>query len=57
MTDHTLAERTPDGVPAPPPDHENPALIDARKTFVVSVASAIVFIASALIIILRTRMG
>ena len=44
-------------VPPPPPDAENPALIDAEKTFRITLISAVLFVAAALLIILRTRMG
>lgn len=44
-------------VPAPPPDAENEALVDAEKTFKISVAGAILFCLAALFIILSTRMG
>jgi hypothetical protein len=43
--------------PLPPPDAENPALIDAEKTFKITVISAILFCLAAAFIILRTRMG
>lgn len=57
MTDGSMTKKTPDGVPALPPDSENPALIDAEKTFKVTVISAVLFVAAALFIIMRTRMG
>ena len=44
-------------VPAPPPDNENPAIIDAFKTFKWIVIGAVFFIGSAVYLILRTRMG
>jgi len=44
-------------IPAPPPDAENEALIDAEKTFKISVAGALLFCLAALFIILSTRMG
>ena len=44
-------------VPPPPPDAENPALIDAEKTFRITLISAVLFVAAAVLIILRTRMG
>lgn len=43
--------------PPPPPDDENPALIDAFKTFRWTVVGALGFGASALLIILSTRCG
>ena len=57
MTDHSPAQTTPGGVPATPPDAENPALIDALKTFQITLISAVLFIAAAVFIIMRTRMG
>jgi hypothetical protein len=57
MTENAVTKTTPDGVPAPPADADNPALIDAEKTFKITVIGAILFVLSALFIILRTRMG
>jgi len=56
MTENTVTEARSD-VPAPPADAENPALIDALKTFQITVVSAILFVLAALFIILKTRMG
>jgi len=44
-------------VPPPPGDAENPAIIDAEKTFKITLISAILFCLAASFIILRTRMG
>jgi len=44
-------------VPPPPPDSENPAIIDAEKTFRITIISAVLFCLAAAFIILRTRMG
>ncbi|HSH74114.1 MAG TPA: hypothetical protein VLA09_00305 [Longimicrobiales bacterium] len=44
-------------VPPPPPDAENPAIIDAEKTFKVTLISALLFCLAAAFIILRTRLG
>ena len=44
-------------VPAPPADHENEAIIDARKTFKWILIGAVFFVGSAVFLILRTRMG
>ena len=54
-----MTEMTPilDGVQGPGPDEENPALIDAWKTFKITAISAILFCLAALGIILMTRMG
>jgi len=57
MTDSTVTTTTPEGVPAPPPDAENPALIDAQKTFQITVVSALLFFAASAVIIMLTRMG
>jgi hypothetical protein len=40
------------GVAPPPPDDENPALIDARKTFIITVVGAGLFIAAVVLFIL-----
>lgn len=55
--DPLSAETRPDAPPPPPPDDENPALIDALKTFRISAISATLFCAASLAIILMTRMG
>ena len=52
----TGSRQHPD-VPAPPPDAENPAIIDAEKAFKITVISALLFCLAAAFIILRTRMG
>lgn len=44
-------------VPPPPADSENPAIIDAEKTFRITIISAVLFCLAAAFIILRTRMG
>ena len=44
-------------VPPPPPDAENPAMIDGEKTFKITLISAALFVAAAVFIIMRTRMG
>ncbi|MDX1493830.1 MAG: hypothetical protein R3253_07225 [Longimicrobiales bacterium] len=38
-------------------DSENEAIMDASKTFVITVIGAVLFCLAALFIILRTRMG
>jgi hypothetical protein len=43
--------------PPPPADAENPALIDARKTYHIMLISAVLFVSAAVFIVLRTRMG
>ena len=58
MTYHNLFdESAPNPVRPPPEDSENEALIDAEKTFKITVIGAILFGLAALFIILRTRMG
>ena len=57
MTNDMNQEGTPPGVPAPPADAENPAIIDALKTFQITVVGSVLFVLAALFIILRTRMG
>jgi hypothetical protein len=44
-------------VPPAPPDAENPAIIDAAKTFRWTLIGAVFFVGSAVFLILRTRMG
>ena len=55
MAEHAVTE-TKSEVPAIP-DEENEALIDAEKTFKITVIGAILFGLAALFIIMRTRMG
>jgi hypothetical protein len=57
MVDSSVVPRSAEEVPAPPPDSENPALIDAEKTFKITAISAVLFVLAAAFIILRTRMG
>ena len=57
MTDDVTPEVAQAGIPAPPPDSENEALIDAEKTFKITVISAVLFGLAALFIIMQTRMG
>lgn len=56
-TDTGSARGGATNVPAPPPDAENPALIDALKTFKITAISAVLFCLCAVFIILSTRMG
>lgn len=42
----------PPGGPAPPPDDQNPAITDARKTFVITVASILLFVAFVVLFVL-----
>jgi hypothetical protein len=40
-----------------PPDAENPAIIDAEKTFRIIAISAVLFVLAGLFVVLRTRLG
>ena len=57
MAEHAVKDATGEGVPALPPDAENEALIDAAKTFKITVFGSILFGLAALFIIMATRMG
>ena len=56
MAEHGFTEEKSGG-PAPVSDSENEALLDAEKTFKMTVIASVLFGLSALFIILRTRMG
>lgn len=56
MAEHAVTETKSD-VPEAPSDSENEALLDAEKTFKITVIGAILFGLAALFIIMRTRMG
>jgi len=59
MSYNSLFKETPRElpVPAPPADDQNPALVDALKTFRITAISAGLFIGASILIILATRMG
>ncbi len=59
MSDAAVQERPTNqpAPPPPPPDEENPAIIDAYKTFKITIIGAVLFCASALVIIFMTRSG
>ncbi len=57
MDETGIAETIVPGVPEVPSDAENEALIDAEKTFKITVLGSILFGLAALFIIMRTRMG
>jgi hypothetical protein len=57
MSENPMTEASRAGVPAPPPDSENEAVIDAEMTFKITVISALLFCLAALFIIMGTRMG
>jgi len=52
MSDSQIPASQPHGVPAPPPDDENPALIDAHQAFIITVVSAALFIGVVTVFIL-----
>lgn len=54
---HSAAPPELPPVPPPPPDAENPAIIDAEKTFKITLISALLFVLAGAYIVLRTRMG
>ena len=51
MAEHAATESRAAGVPAPPADSENEALIDARKTFVITAVGALLFCTAAVAIV------
>ena len=55
MADHTIPQAPGPTPPPPPPDSENEAIIDAQKTFSITMISAVLFCLAALTIILVTR--
>jgi hypothetical protein len=57
MADNAMTKSPPAGVPTPPPDSENEALLDAAKTFRITAIGAVLFCLAALFIIMSTRMG
>jgi hypothetical protein len=57
MSDNAMTETQAPDTPARAADSENEALIDAEKTFTITVIGAILFGLASLFIILRTRMG
>ena len=57
MAHHAATPSNLPAVPPAPPDAENPAILDANKTFRITVISAILFCAAAAFLVLRTRMG
>jgi hypothetical protein len=57
MAHATHTPSTSPDQPPPPADAENPAIIDAEKTFRITLISALLFCLAASFIILRTRMG
>ncbi len=57
MAEQPMTTSSPAGVPAPPPDSENEAIVDAAKTFKITAIGAVLFCLAALFIIMSTRMG
>ena len=56
-TDTGVGQHGAASTPAPTADAENPALIDALKTFKITAISAVLFCLCAVLIIMSTRMG
>ena len=58
MTDHAVHELSPQLTPeekvalAPPPDEENPAIVDAKKAFVITLWSSVLFVGVVVVFIL-----
>jgi len=58
MTDHATHELEPKLTPeekaalAPPADEDNPAIVDAKKAFVITIWSALLFIGVVIVFIL-----
>lgn len=52
MGDPTVPSQAGVGVPKPLPDDENPAIIDAKKTYVITVVSAFLYIAVVIVFVL-----
>lgn len=57
MADKAVTHTSAPGVPEVPPDSENEALLDAEKTYKITVIGAVLFCLAALFIIMSTRMG
>lgn len=52
-----MTENDPRGTSARHSEADDPATLDAAKTFKITVVSALLFVLAALFIILRTRIG
>jgi hypothetical protein len=57
MSENSMTEPSKSTAPTPPGDDDNEALLDAEKTFKITVIGALLFCLSALLIIMATRMG
>jgi hypothetical protein len=55
MSNHIIAQAPGPVPPPPPPDSDNEAIIDAEKTFKITLISAVLFCIAAAVIILVTR--
>lgn len=55
MSDHIIAQASGPVPPPPPPDNENEAIIDALKTFKITLISAALFCLASAVIIMVTR--
>lgn len=58
MTDHAAPELAPKLTPeeaallAPPPDDENPAIVDAKQAFQITIVSSVLFVGVVVVFIL-----
>ena len=55
MADHILPQAPGPAPPPAPPDNENEAIIDADKTYKITMISAVLFVLASVVIILVTR--
>jgi hypothetical protein len=55
MADHPIPQAAGPTPPTPPPDDENEAIIDAFKTYKITLISAALFCLAAVVLILVTR--
>lgn len=55
MSDHHIPQAAGPVPPPPPPDKDNEAIIDAEKTFKITMISAALFCLAAAVIIMVTR--
>ncbi|MDZ7781285.1 MAG: hypothetical protein U5R14_15330 [Gemmatimonadota bacterium] len=58
MTDHSMPETAPKLTPeeeaafAPPSDDDNPAIVDAKKAFVITIWSSLLFVGVVVVFVL-----
>jgi hypothetical protein len=55
MSDHVIPQAPGPVPPSAPPDAQNEAILDAHKTFTITLISAVLFCLAAAVIILVTR--